>query len=337
MEDELEDFFDEIEEDVVEDASEDFLEEEEIGEDIIDEDDFFNEDPAEEEGAKKASGILGSLLEAVNLGEGVITEREGDEDVQVNIADLPVEDQMQIIKSELEVSVLNDLGEDAKFLQELKDKGESFESFLQGYKEIVTAEALKEVTPAEADFEIDTYGDQELFLLDQKAKYNLTDEELASELEKELQNEELFQRKVGVLREEYKQLEQLEKDAKQQQFKDDQQQQYNEFSDNIRNAAQSVDAMGVVELEEADKAAVMQDLLDLDETGTNAFTKQLQNDPQSLFKAAWFLRYGEEAFEAMQQAYEGEITRISKPDHKQAPRVTRKAAARKKGKSIFDL
>ena len=36
------------------------------------------------------------------------------------------------------------------------------------------------------------------------------------------------------------------------------------------------------------------------------------NNPDNLYKAAWFLTYGEQAFEAIKNAYETEITNLKK-------------------------
>ena len=60
----------------------------------------------------------------------------------------------------------------------------------------------------EEAFTIDQLNDQELFVLDLKYKYpDLTDEELAIELENAVEDEALFAKKVGKLRKDYLELE----------------------------------------------------------------------------------------------------------------------------------
>ena len=64
-----------------------------------------------------------------------------------------------------------------------------FDSFLELYKNSI----MEELGATQEDsYEIDAYDDRELFLLDLKNKYDLTDEEL--QWIKGIQNEELFKR-----------------------------------------------------------------------------------------------------------------------------------------------
>jgi hypothetical protein len=78
----------------------------------------------------------------------------------------------------------------------------------------------------EVAFTIDQLNDQELFVLDLKYKYpDLTDEELATELENAIDDEALFAKKVGKLRQDYLELEkqQAEEAAQQQSAKEQEQ------------------------------------------------------------------------------------------------------------------
>ena len=72
-----------------------------------------------------------------------------------------------------------------------------------------------------------------------------------------------------------------------------------------------------IELEDNEKNEVLSFILDLDENGTSNFYKTL-NNPTKLYEAAWFLKYGKDAFNALSGAYEAEINKLKK-DNK--PRV----------------
>ena len=66
-----------------------------------------------------------------------------------------------------------------------------------------------------------------------------------------------------------------------------------------------------IELEDSEKNEVLSFILDLDENGTSNFYKTL-NNPSKLYEAAWFLKYGKDAFSALSGAYEAEISKLKK-------------------------
>lgn len=110
-------------------------------------------------------------------------------------------------------------------------------------------------------------------------------------------------------REEYKQLEDAYKKEQQDNYNKDRQDRYNTFVDQmVQVATQSNDLYGI-ELEDSEKNEVLSFLLELDDSGVSNFYKQLQ-DPNKLYEAAWFLRYGKEAMDALSNAYEQEIAKL---------------------------
>ena len=88
-------------------------------------------------------------------------------------------------------------------------------------------------------------------------------------------------------------------------------------------------------LEDDEKNEVLSFLLDQDENGASQFYKTL-SDPNKLYEAAWFLRYGKESFDALKNAYESEIAKLKKQDK---PTVVRKPKSgdTNKEKNIHDL
>ena len=84
-----------------------------------------------------------------------------------------------------------------------------------------------------------------------------------------------------------------------------------------------------------EKNEVLSFLLDQDENGASQFYKTL-SDPNKLYEAAWFLRYGKESFDALKNAYESEIAKLKKQDK---PTVVRKPKPgdTNKEKNIHDL
>lgn len=262
----------------------------------------------------KARGIENSMVKIID---------ENEEEKEVNFYDLTRDEQLEILNTQSEIT--NDELDDSEidFLNYMRTNNMTPQEFLEKYKESVIAEMQNNQTPL---YEIDAYDDHELFLLDLKNKFDLTDEELQKELEKELANEELFTKKVTKIREEYKQLEDQYNASKQQDFENQRAEQYNQFANAMVNIATNTSEYHGIVLEDNEKAETLSYLLDLDENGMSQFSKDL-NDPNRLYEAAWYLRYGKEAFEALENAYEAEIAKLKKDKPKVVVRNSDKPIA----------
>lgn len=292
-------------------------------------DDLFSEELIEKE--ITGNPVLDNLLKAKGITDGKIKIIDEDEsETEVNFSDLSVEEQLEILNESTSTEDDNLDESEVELINYMREKNLSVEDFLELYKQEIIA-SLEESTTQ--NYEIDAYDDSELFMLDLKNKYNLTDEELEKELEKELKDETLFKKKVDVLRAEYKQLEDEQKEAQKLEFEQNQQQEYDKFAERMVNIAVETPEFYGIELEDEEKNEVLSFLLDIDESGVSEFSKTL-NDPKKLYEAAWFLRYGKESFDALKNAYESEIARIKK-DSK--PAVVHKNPAKNKQGSIHDL
>lgn len=168
-------------------------------------------------------------------------------------------------------------------------------------------EAVKAALAQEDEFTVDAISDEELFVADLKSRYpNLTDEELANELDREMGNDALFRKKADTIREQYKQIEQLDKEERSRQAELEAEQEYEKLSSELLEVAQGVEDMYSLELEDQDKDDVLRCLLEKDAQGQSKFIKLLE-DPKMLFKLAWFAEKGDEAFDTIHQYYKKEI------------------------------
>ena len=126
------------------------------------------------------------------------------------------------------------------------------------------------------------------------------------------------------LRTDYKQLEDDYKEQevlKTAQEKEDKQK---VFTDTMINVAVKSSELHGIELEDDEKNTVLAYILEEDDkTGNSQFYKELEN-PERLYEAAWFLRYGKEAMEAIKGVYEAEIAKLKKD---KPPVVVRKKDA----------
>ncbi len=270
-----------------------------------DNDDFF-----ESSSKNKTSSVIDDLLSIKGITDGkikVIKEDQSEE--EIDFYSLTKEEQIEILNSS-DLDHDYELEDDEiELINELRSKGVSWKDYLEQIK--------SSVTPIEASYEIDSFDDQELFLLDLKHKYDLTNEELEKELEKELQDENLFKKKIDKIRAEYKELEDQQKQIQQAEFEASQKQRYEDFANTMVDVATKTSEFHGIELEDTEKNEVLSFILDLDENGTSNFYKTL-NNPTKLYEAAWFLKYGKDAFNALSGAYEAEINKLKK-DNK--PRV----------------
>ena len=275
---------------------------------VLDKDDFFGEDLKTD---KPEDSLINTILKSKGIDNGTISiVDDSGEEQEVNFYDLPKEEQLEII-SPTESSDDENLDDsEIELLNHLRSNGLSVDQFLTQYRESILAEVQQ---TNEVTYNIDAYNDHELFLFDLKNTFDLTDEELQSELEKELANEELFTKKVTKLRAEYKQLEDEDRSAKQAAYEAERAEQYEQFTNNMVEIATAIEDFHGVYLEDNEKQETLSYLLDLDSLGTSQFSKDL-NDPKKLYEAAWYLKYGKEAFQAMANAYEAEITRLKKID-----------------------
>ena len=289
------------------------LDEPDLPQELPQEPDFTEGDIFTDPEPKTTNSVIDSLLVSKGITDGklkVVNEDETEE--EISFYDLTLEEQLDILNSDDTPEVDLDNSE-IDLINKIRSSGLTAEQYLEQYAKSIVGEGGE---PQTQTYEIDSYSDQELFVLDLKNKFDLTEDELVAELEKELQNEGLFARKVAKLREEYKALEDEYKQAQEQEFEAQREQQYNQFAQQMVDIAVKTPDFYGIELEDTEKNEVLGFLLELDENGTSNFYKTL-NNPQKLYEAAWFLRYGKDAFDALKGAYEAEIAKLKKGDRRQ--------------------
>lgn len=239
-------------------------------------------EPTSENSGQEELSIIDEFLALNGISNGTIKFIDDDnKETEKNFYELTKEEQLEVLNSFMQAPEQPDTAEQ-QFLEYLKSNNLSVNDFLTQYKN----EVVKELTAQyEPNYEIDAYDDEELFLLDLKSKYDLTDEELKAELEKELQNDVLFKKKVDSLRSEYKKLEDQYKETQQAEFNKQREEEYNKFADTIVDVAIKNSDFYGIELEDSEKNEVLSFLLDLDDNGTSEFYKEL-NKPDRLYEAA---------------------------------------------------
>lgn len=280
---------------------------------------------------KSENSIISSLLKTQGIENNLVTiVGEDGVEQQVDFYELPESEQLEILTANSTVNEFNLNDSELQLVNLLRENNLTIDQYLELYKQQILTEAS---TNQQTTYDIDAYTDQELFLLDLKNRFeDLTDEELALELETELKKPEIFARKTAKLRAEYKQLEDLDKENKANLAKQNQEMQYQQFADQMVSVATNTNEFHGITVEDEEKQKTLQYLLALDNNGTSKFALDL-NDPKKLYEAAWYLLYGKEAFSAIEQAYESEIAKLKQDK----PRVVVRNTPTNQPRDINDL
>lgn len=182
---------------------------------------------------------------------------------------------------------------------------------------IQSLQAQQQPVVEEPTYVVDDLSDDELFMLDLQTRIeDITDEQLQNALSKAKEDEDLFNKQIAGIREEYKRLEDEKNAIKIAEQEEQFNQQYQQFSDNINNAILGLKNIGEldVSLDNNDMDELSSFILDRDQTGTSYFARAL-NDPNELVKMAWFALHGEDVFNQISDYYKKQISQVSKTNY----------------------
>ena len=217
---------------------------------------------------------------------GAIIERSWD--------NLTRAEQLNILASQEEQEL--DLADDEiELLNAIRNSGMSVNDYLNAMQ-----------TPQEApaqSYKIDELSDEDVYALDLLEKVgadNITDEELEQAINNAKQNEALFKKTVEGLRKEYIRLQQDEEAQLANEQAAQQEAAYRQFATSITNEIRGLNSFAGQELElsDEDSEELAAFMLELDESGTSAFGRALQ-DPNLFTKAAFWLLNEEQIIEEL--------------------------------------
>lgn len=167
-------------------------------------------------------------------------------------------------------------------------------------------------------FSVDQYSDDELFVADFISRMgDVTDEEAQEALEKAKENETLFAKQIGAIRNEYKTIEQEQAQQAQIDQQTQAQEQYNQFTSKVVDEINNLREIQGYELNMSNDD--MQMLYDFitgqDAAGINYFTKAL-SDPATLVKIAWYALYGDQMVDNITQYFKSDIAKVREESYK---------------------
>lgn len=329
-----------------------FIENETQKQDVTEEDQINEGESSKEQ--ETTTNVVTELLKRQGIEDPnqISFEKEDGSIEKLKWDDLSLEEQLNILNQKPENDDLppvnDEIGEDIQSLaKELKDNNMSVDDFInyienqgiQGYQ-----------ASLQPHYEVDNITDDDLFKIDLKNRIpDITPEQLETALEQAKSNEELYNKQVNGIREEYKQFEEEQNAQNEAITVEEQQQQYNEFANAITQTIDSLDNVnGIdIELEDEDKYELAQFILGQDAAGVSNFGKAL-NDPETFVKVAWFALKGADAIDSITDYFKNQITKVRESSYqkgledvgskKNKPRVvTTKTQEQKKYISIDDL
>ena len=230
---------------------------------------------------------------------GAITERSWDS--------LTKEEQINILADQREhQETTNELAEDEiDLINAIRNSGMS----VQDYMQTITPQ----INQPQDTNQFDTMSDEDLYafdILNKVGNDNITDEELDAALEAAKANETLFKKTVEGLRQQYNRLQEEQKQNIANQQQAAAQQRYQAFANVVNNQIDNFNSFAgqPIQLSNQDKDNLSEFMLALDEDGSSALGKALQ-DPRLLTKAAFWLLNEQELIAELQKQQQDAYTR----------------------------
>ena len=230
---------------------------------------------------------------------GAVTERSWDS--------LTKEEQINILADQREhQETNNDLAEDeADLINAIRNSGMS----VQDYMQTITPQ----INHPQDTNQFDAMSDEDLYafdILNKVGNDNITDEELDAALEAAKANETLFKKTVDGLRQQYNRLQEEQKQNIANQQQASAQQRYQAFANVVNNQIDNFNSFAgqPIQLSNQDKDNLSEFMLALDEDGSSALGKALQ-DPKLLTKAAFWLLNEQDLIAELQKQQQDAYTR----------------------------
>ena len=230
---------------------------------------------------------------------GAITERSWDS--------LTKEEQINILADQREdQGTNNDLAEDEiELINAIRNSGMSVQDYIQTI--------TPQINQPQDTNQFDAMSDEDLYafdILNKVGNDNITDEELDAALEAAKANETLFKKTVDGLRQQYNRLQEEQKQNIANQQQAVAQQRYQAFANVVNNQIDNFNSFAgqPIQLSNQDKDNLSEFMLALDEDGSSALGKALQ-DPRLLTKAAFWLLNEQELIAELQKQQQDAYTR----------------------------
>lgn len=281
---------------------------------------LLEQEELEKSGEESEKDFLTSLLESKGIkdrtkikfetDEGEVEEKDWDtlsNEEKLNILNLPTnnpETDLDDAEAELINAIRNSRVTPSEYLQAIQQ--DAINRYIQNSQ----AEGYQ--------YEVDQFSDDDLFVYDLMTRTgDITQEEALEALEKAKQNEALYAKQIGAIRNEYKTQEQ--ENIRQAQLEQEElaQEQYEQFSNQVVEQINDFTEFSGYDLDmdDSDKDDLYEFITGTDPSGNNYFAKAL-SDPKILVQTAWFALNGEQMLDSITQYFQKEISQVREESYK---------------------
>ncbi len=278
------------------------------------------------------SELIKSLLKEKGIDDlsKIKFENDKGEIEEISWKDLSNEEKMAILSPEQEDDNTRLDEQEINLINQMRLHNITPQEFVQIIKQQGVAEYVAQQENPDAHYAVDDLTDEELYLLDLQARVEgITEEELQEALDRAKSNEELFQKEITGIRNEYKKLEEdkNQRDAALEEQKA--QEQFAQFSRDIVNSIENFTNVGEldVDMDDNDMNELYQFITGSNNAGVR-YLDQALSDPNTLVRMAWFALKGEDIINSISDYYKSEITKA----HRAGVEEGKKKAAPKEQK-----
>lgn len=285
---------------------------------VIDNDTTPQEYEDGDEQPYSAEDIINSLLESRGIEDSskIKFENEDGEIEEVSWNDLDNESKLNILNSS-EIDDNTRLDDDEiDLINTIRQSQISPAEYLQYLQNSAVQQYASTLQQQNMQFEVDQISNDELYVLDLMSRTGITQDEAVEQLDNAKSNEDLFNKQISALRNEYrsKEMELIQQDQYMQQQQA--QAEYDRFAEKVESSIVNFQEFAGYDLNMTDEN--MEELYDLivgrDPAG-NSYLGKILSDPDSLVKMGWFLLYGEQMVQDMDNYYKKEIAKVRKESY----------------------
>lgn len=302
------------------------------------------EETTEETSSSNEDDFITSLLKDRGIEDSskIEFENEDGEIEEVSWDSLDNETKLNILNSST-VDHSNDLDdEEIQFINTIRQSQMSPSEYIQYIQQEGVNSYLQ--NSQTSNYQVDEINDDELFMADFISRTGVTEEEAAEALEKAKQNESLFSKQIGAMRNEYRNAEKEQIQYNELMQQEAAQEQFNQFAEGVRDSIVNFTDFAGCDLNMNNED--MQELYDFitgfDPAGNSYFGKAL-NDPPTLVRMAWFALNGEQMIQDINEYYKKEIASVRKESYnkgvqskKDKPNVVYKKQNNSSKSDIYD-
>lgn len=286
------------------------------------------EDPSVEEqqgDVEDDLDALGQFLKERGVRDGKTIVYEDDttgETSEVNFSDLSKDEQVQILN---DLSSTNLTEDEIGTINYLRQNNATLQDVITYFQDQAVKAYIANNSPAQ-NYEVDSYSDEVLYIADLKKRFpEMSEEELASELEMAQSNEDLFKKKIDTIRAAYKE----EETAMQKREAETQERQIQEYQQKFVHCLDNFSHVLMDHtdpksdkfvIENKDRQAIYDYIFKKDPNGMTQLALDL-NDPDTLIQLAWLRIYGQDAITDTSRYWKNELKKQRKESSKSSSKT----------------